>query len=106
MIKIGKYEFNDEAQAKQKIRSLGVDENGVPTHEHAIVELGNIVEVSGVIDEDGNVSSEPVFSDKYHVDVMWKDLESHPYGWASYAVTPSGDLIHEFWGIDYETNMI
>lgn len=106
MIKIGKYEFVDEEQAKKKIEALGVDEDGQPTHEHAIVELGNIVLKNGVIDEEGNVATEPIFSDKYYVDVMWVDLEDHPYGWKSYAVTPNGELIHEFWGVDYETNKL
>lgn len=106
MIKIGKYEFVDEEQAKKKIEALGVDEEGQPTHPHAIVEVGNIVEKNGVIDEKGNVATEPIFSEKYYVDVMWEGLEDHPYGWKSYAVTPSENLIHEFWGVDYETNKL
>lgn len=106
MIKIGKYEFVDEEQAKKKIEALGVDENGQPTHPHAIVELGNIVEKNLILDDDENIIEDVEFSEKYYVDVMWVDLEDHPYGWKSYAVTPNGDLIHEFWGVDYETNKI
>ena len=106
MIKIGKYEFVDEQQAKKKIDSLGVDENGQPTHNHAIVEIGHIVEKNGVIDEEGNVAAEPIFSEKYYVDVMWENLEEHPYGWKSYAVSPSENLIHNFWGIDYLENKL
>lgn len=104
MIKIGKYEFVNEEQAKKKIEALGIGEDGLPTHEHAIVECGNILEKNPVIDEDGNIEEDAVFSEKYYVDVMWVDLEDHPYGWKSYAVTPSGELIHEFWGVDYEEN--
>lgn len=106
MIKIGKYEFVDEEQAKKKIEALGVDEDGQPTHPHAIVELGNIVEKNPIIDEDENIIEDVEFSEKYYVDVMWVDLEDHPYGWKSYAVTPNGELIHEFWGVDYETNKL
>ena len=46
-MKIGKYEFKDQATAEAKIKALGVDTdedgNEYPTHRHAIVKLGHIV---------------------------------------------------------------
>ena len=88
-MKIGKYEFKDEATADSKIKALGVD-------------------------EDGNETKAPVLSDKYHLDVAWKlddtyneDGElvkaEHPYGWKSSAVAISdGNGVHSFYGLDYQ----
>lgn len=98
MIKIGKYEFNDEDSAKSKIEALG------DSHNHSIVTLGHIVIEEGEYDEDHQETKAPTLSNKYHIDVCWKDLEDHPYGWKSFAVTPSNDGVHSFWGIDYQDN--
>ena len=109
-MRIGKYEFDTKEQAQTKINALGTetDENGneYPTHKHAIVELGNIVLEQGLYDEDGNVLEEPVLSSKWHVDVLWQDLEDHPYGWKSYSVDLDNDGVHSFLGIDYTKNKI
>ena len=107
-MKIGKYEFVSHEQALEKIKKLGVevddDGNEIPTHEHTIIELGHVVVEQGVLNEKDEVVKEGEISEKYYVDVIWKDLEDHPYGWKSYAVTPSDNLLHEFWGIDYLEN--
>jgi len=107
MIKIAKYEFLDKEQAKTKIKSLGTaqDENGneYPTHKHTIVQLGNIVLEQGEYDEEGNEVVAPVLSDKWHVDVLWKGVEDHPYGWKSYAVEIEGNGVHSFLGLDYNS---
>ena len=99
-MKIGKYEFNDKAQADSKIDALGEE------HNHTIVKLGHIVTQEGTYDENGDAITEPILSDKCHVDVMWIGLEDHPYGWATYAVDLSGNGAHSFLGIDYLTNKI
>ena len=115
MIKISKYEFLDKEQAKTKINALGTatDENGneYPTHKHTIVQLGNIVLQQGEYDEEGNETVAPVLSDKWHVDVLWKNLEAdedgtidHPYGWKSYAVDIDGDGVHSFLGLSYNAH--
>ena len=115
MIRIAKYEFLDEEQAETKINSLGTatDENGneYPTHKHTIVQLGNIVLQQGEYDEEGNETVAPVLSDKWHVDVLWKNLEAdedgtidHPYGWKSYAVDIDGDGVHSFLGLSYNAH--
>jgi hypothetical protein len=106
MIRIAKYEFLDQEQAESKIKSLGTaqDENGneYQTHKHTIVHLGNIVLEQGQYDEEGSELVAPVLSDKWHVDVLWNDLDDHPYGWKSYAVDVNGDGVHSFLGLDYE----
>ena len=104
MIKVGKYIFESEEQAETKIKSLGVDEENNPTHNHAIVRLGHEVIEEGETDAEGNVIKEPVLSGKFLIDVVWNGIEEHPYGWKSYAVTPSGEPLHNFYGIDYLEN--
>lgn len=104
MIKLGKYIFESEEQAENKIKGLGIDEDNNATHNHAIVRLGHEVIEQGETDAEGNVIKEPVLSEKYLIDVVWNGIEEHPYGWKSYAVTPSGEPLHNFYGIDYLEN--
>ena len=81
-MKLGKYEFIDEAQANSKIEALS-------DNYEAVVKLGHMI-----------VNGEP--SEKYHVDVIW-NVEDHPYGWKSYAVANvDGNGIHAFYGVDYK----
>ena len=114
-INIGKYAFDSKEQAQTKIKGLGVetDENGneYPTHKHTIVQLGNIVLEQGEYDEDGNETVAPVLSDKWHIDVLWKNLEAdedgtidHPYGWKSYYVDIDSDGVHSFLGLSYNAH--
>jgi len=66
-----KYEFGSKSAASAKINALGVDEEGNPTHPHAIVRLEHIVVTPAEIDEEGNIITEAVLSDNYSVDVLW-----------------------------------
>ena len=66
-----KYQFGSKGAATTKINALGVDEDGNPTHNHAIVRLGYIVVTEGTYDEDGNELTPPVLSDDYHIDMLW-----------------------------------
>lgn len=104
-MRIGKYAFNSKEQAETKIKGLGVetDENGneYPTHKHTIVDFGHIVKEQGEYDADGNETKAPVLSDKYHIDVLFKGLDDHPYGWKSYAVDIDNDGTHSFLGLSY-----
>jgi len=110
MIKIAKYEFDSKEQAETKINALGTaqdeDGNEYPTHKHTIVHLGHIVEQQGQYDEDGNELVAPVLSSKYHVDVLWKGIDDHPYGWKSYAVDVTGNGVHSFLGLNYDSYKI
>ena len=117
-MKISKYEFNSQSEAESKIASLphATDEDGndYATHSHTIVKLGNIVLEKGEYDEDGNETKAPVLSDKYCVDVLWKDLEEvdedgnetidHPYGWKSKAIDLDDEGVHGFFGLSYQDN--
>jgi len=104
-MKIGKYEFKDQAIAEAKIKGLGVDEDGNATHGHAIVRLGHIVLERGEYDAEGNEITAPILSDKYHIDVAWNGIDEHPYGWKSSAVAISdGNGVHSFYGVDYQEN--
>ena len=113
-MKIAKYEFTSKEQAQTKIDALGVstDENGneSPNHKHTIVSLGHIVLEQAVIDEDGEVVTEAVLSEDWHVDVLWVGLEAdedgtidHPYGWKSKSVNIDGDGVHAFFGLNYDS---
>jgi hypothetical protein len=94
MKKWAKYEFNDKEQFDTKVENLTATYN-------AIVRLGNIIL------EEGTETEEAVLSDKYHVDVIWEDVEEHPYGWKSYVVAiTDGNGVHSFYGIDYQTNKL
>ena len=66
-----KYSFGSKGAATTKINALGVDEEGNPTHSHAIVHLGHLVETEGTYDEEGNELTAPVLSSTYHIDVLW-----------------------------------
>ena len=72
-----KYQFGSKGAATAKINALGVDEDGNPTHNHAIVHLGNIVVTPAEIDEEGEIVTDAVLSDTYHIDVLW-DGEPNP----------------------------
>jgi len=106
MIKIAKYEFNSREQAEAKIKSLGVDEEGVSNHNHTVVKLGNIAIQKAKYDEKGVEVSAAVLSDKFHVDVLWADIDSHPYGWATYAITLDNEGSHSFFGVTYLENKL
>jgi hypothetical protein len=72
-----KYEFGSKSAASAKINALGIDEEGNPTHNNAIVRLGHILVTPAEIDEEGNIITEAVLSDNYLVDVLW-DGEPNP----------------------------
>ena len=67
-----KYSFTNEAAANAAIAALGQDEEGNPTHSHAIMKIGHIVETEGTYDEEGNEVTPPVLSSTYAVDVIWE----------------------------------
>ena len=102
---ISKYHFDSKEQGVSKIASLGTatdeDGNEYPTHNHTIASLGHIVLKQAVIDEEGEIITEALLSERWHVDVMWIGLEDHPYGWKSYNVDLSSEGSHGFAGMSY-----
>ena len=93
-----KYQFGSKGAATAKINALGTatddDGNTYPTHKNAIVHLGNIVVTPAEIDEDGNIVSEAVLSDTYHIDVLW-DGEANP-DWDNQMVWCAPNGLHIF----------
>ena len=106
MSKIGKYEFDSEAQANSTIKSLGVttDEEGneIPSHNHEIVILGNIQLEKPELDEDGNVTKEAVYSTKYSVDISWNEEEAEEF--KPFKIDVVGDGSHKFKSVSYQEN--
>jgi len=86
-----KYQFGSKSAATTKINALGIDEEGNQTHSHAIVRLGNLVVTPAEIDEEGNVITEAVLTDTYHVDVLW-DGEPNA-DWDAQLVWPNPDVL-------------
>jgi len=78
-----RYEFNDKAQAEEKILAQGEDVNA------SFIRLDKFVMTEGVYDEEGVELTAPVFSEGYAIDVLWRDLDSSPYGWKSFEVAPT-----------------
>ena len=107
---IGKYEFNSKEQAENKIASLphttDEDGNSQPSHKHTIVKIGFITLEQGEYDEDGNEITSPVLNNKYSVDVLWNNLDSHPNGWDSYSIDLDSEGVHGFMGVSYIENKL
>jgi hypothetical protein len=107
-----KYTFDSKEQAEGLINALPTyEEDGVvyPNYRHTIVKLGYLAVKDGEYDEEGNEVTPPVYSNKYSVDVLWKDLElddngdlMYPEGWQQYLLTGLDSYMHEFYGLAYE----
>jgi hypothetical protein len=121
-MKIGKYEFKSKEQAIDKILALGFEvkekrdgsgEYKIPTHKHLIVHIGSVLlkeakfgllDEEKVMEEKGafEVLEPPVFGG-YRVDVLWKELHEHPYGWKTYSLDLDTEGMHSF-GVSYLEN--
>lgn len=66
-----KYKFGSKGAFTTKLKSLGVDEDGNPSHPHLITELGYELLSPAEYDENGEVITEAVYSSNYLVDVLW-----------------------------------
>ena len=98
-MKIGKYQFDSKEQVQAKIDTLNEEPNN-----HTFVHLGNIILEPEVLDEEGEVVTEAVISEDWHLDVLWVGLEDHPYGWKSKNVDLSSEGSHGFAGVSYLSN--
>ena len=110
---IGKYAFNSEKQAKNKIKALGeyIDEEGNRTPYAFAFCCGAGVRsaIRKHLQRSWELLHPAVYGTDYLVDVLWYDLEenedgsiSHPYGWATYSVDVSGEGINSFLGLKYQ----
>ena len=89
-----KYSFGSKGAATTKINALGVDEEGNPSHSHAIVHLGNLVEVAGTYNDEGEELTAPVISSSYHIDVLWNGEPVEAWDSAMVWCAPLG--LHSF----------
>ena len=111
-----KYEFESKELAETRIAALPhqeVDGESHPSHSHTVVKLGNVVQVEGTYDEDGNELTAPVLANMYSVDVLWRASEitetdeegneeiNYPYGWVSKEITVEGNGVHTFAGRNF-----
>ena len=104
MIHIAKYKFTSKEQFNTKLDALhSIDSEGnkIPNVKFDKAALGHIVLASAVVDEDGLEVSPEVISEGWHVDMIWHDIEEHPYGWKSYNVDLSSEGSHGFAGLSY-----
>ena len=89
-----KYSFGSKGAATTKLNALPHDEEGNPTHSHAIVHLGNLVEQEAVVNEEGEVTTEAVLSSTYHIDVLWDGEPVESWDSAMVWCAPMG--VHTF----------
>ena len=89
-----KYSFGSKGAATTKLNALPHDEEGNPTHSHAIVHLGNLVEQEAVLNEEGEVTTEAVLSSTYHIDVLWDGEPVESWNSAMVWCAPMG--VHTF----------
>jgi len=101
-----KYEFNSREQANQKIDALphttdNLTEQSYLDGGHTIVHLGYLWIEQPTFDEQGEIVTEGVSSDKYSVDVLWSGLEEQPEDWVANEIVIEDNGVHTFFGFDY-----
>ena len=109
-----KYEFESQELAETRIAALPHTEdeegNEHPSHSHTVVKLGYLFTEQPTFDEEGELLTEGVQSDKYSVDVLWNVSElgleedgdvDYPYGWVSKEIEVEGNGVHTFAGWSY-----
>lgn len=71
-MRIYKLNYTDRETAIADLLAKGVYEEGLIYGQgiHAIVEIGKVVNIQGIYDENGDVLTEPTYYDTYMYDVM------------------------------------
>ena len=88
---IRKYEFINKESADTAIDMLRDEEGNLSD---SVVRLGYLVTTPATYDEEGNETSPAIVSEKYAVDVFWKDRPNQE--WQQYLVWPTPMGIHSF----------
>tara|TARA_R100000388_G_scaffold71943_1_gene52121 strand:+ start:2607 stop:2936 length:330 start_codon:yes stop_codon:yes gene_type:complete len=103
-----KYEFDNKEKFDEVKETLpketvtdGDESYDVELYSHTIVELGNIMLKEPEFDEDGEITKDAEFSTKYHVDILWVDVDSQPTEFEQYEVVLDNNGVHSFSGINY-----
>jgi hypothetical protein len=103
-----KYEFNTPQEWITLKNTLEFDDKrhaltGEIIERHpkscAIVELGNIILTPGTYDAQGNQITNPVYSTKTSVDILWVE-DTIPSAFTQYEVWPAGVGCHTFSGME------
>ena len=101
-----RYVFDDEAQAKSKIKSFhSVDSEGnkVKTINASFIEIGKFVLSQAELDEEGAELVPAVLSEGWSVDVLWNDssdtFDEETGELITAAVSPSGWTIYEIYPV-------
>ncbi len=98
---VGKYEFESSEIAGEEIEKIL--ELNIKCD---IVQLGYILISAGKYKRTHKgelvAKREPVYSDKYHVDVLWRELDECPKEWNDFSVNVEGEGSHSFAGIKYK----
>lgn len=97
---LAKYAFISKEQADEKIASLYDLDAPKFRFEKPII-LGNILFKAEVLDELGGVLTDAVYSGKWHVDMCWYDLDTHPLDWGLFYEEVDGNGIVKVAGINY-----
>lgn len=92
-----RYEFNDEEQYLEKVGNFDRGEEGQILVNAEFIPLGFLTLEEAILNEDEDIVQDAVISEKYAVDVLWKDLEESPYGWKTYEVEPKNPK-HKIFG--------
>ena len=100
-----KYEFETQELAETRIAALPhqeVDGESHPSHSHTVVKLGNVVQVEGTYDEEGNELTAPVLDEDGNVVTPAVTAIDYPYGWVSKEIEiEEGNGVHTFAGWSY-----
>lgn len=108
-MRVAKYEFNSKEQFQEKFNALHtIDEEGnlIPNYKFSITEIGFRVLDQAIYNEEGEVITPSVIDNKWHVDVLWYNLESHPEGWVDYSIDIDSEGMHSFLGVSYLDNKL
>ncbi len=95
-MKLYKYEFTSEKAFNTQLNKLKIEVEGqtdesdfyVYKNVKAIIELGKIMLEHGEYDSDGEEIKAPVLSEKYCVDIIWKD-DKQADNFVKYEVVPN-----------------
>ena len=75
-MKLRKYAFTPSQWSSASNKIQVTNEEGETSWDSskvvAVVELGNLVTIPAVYDEEGNETTPATYSDKYSVDILWK----------------------------------
>jgi hypothetical protein len=96
-----KYEFTqaqwDKIKTKIQATSTDLEGNGTTYFTENVVELGQLVLTPAVI-EDMQVIEEAILSDKYSVDILWKEEPLTDFN--QYEIYPDPCGVHTFAGLE------